>query len=83
MLYFLKKCIIIYILKNIIGSFCQDFFLNTKDHLPVGDVSVHSKMVKKQVLTIQPIANNIIIMLGLQETGELLQEVDTTMVSSS
>ena len=52
------------------------FLLHWKDQLPVGGVPVHSQMVKKQV-------SKLSLMLGLRENGELLQEVETAMVSSS
>ena len=55
------------------------FLLHWKDKLAVGGVQVYSQMVKKEVSAIQPLG----VVLGLQENCELLQEVETTMVSSS
>ena len=53
------------------------FLLHWKDQLPVGGVPVYSQVVKSQQFS------QVGGMLGLQENCELLQEVETTMVSSS
>ena len=55
--------------------------LHWKDQLPVDGMPVNSQMVKRQGSSILPIKHYV--RLTLQENGELLQEVETTMVSSS
>ena len=50
-----------------------------KKQLPVGGVPVYNQMSKSK----SPQFSQLGVMLGLQDNGELLQEVETTMVSSS
>ena len=54
------------------------FLLHWKDQLPEGGVPVYPRMVKKQVSVIQTIEHYV----RLQVDGELLQEVESTMVSA-
>ena len=49
-----------------------------KKQLPVGGVPVYSQMSRSKSQQFSQLS----IVLGLQENGELLQEVETTMVSS-
>ena len=49
--------------------------LRGKNQLPVGGVPVYSQMSRSK-------SRQLSIVLGLQENCELLQEVETTMVSS-
>ena len=53
-------------------------FLHWKNQLPVGGLS-YSQISRNKSLQFSQLS----IVLGLQENGELLQEVETTMVSSS
>ena len=53
--------------------------LHWKKQLPVGGVPVNSQMSRSKSQHLSQLS----IVLGLQENGELLQEVETTMVSSS
>ena len=53
--------------------------LHWKNHLPVGGMPVYFQMSRSKSQQV----SQLIIVLGLQENGELLQEVETTMVSSS
>ena len=53
--------------------------LRWKKQLPVGGVPVYSQMSRSKSHHFSQLS----IVLGLQENDELLQEVETTMVSSS
>ena len=53
--------------------------LHWKNQLPVGGVSVYSQMSRSKALQFSQLS----VVLGLEENGELLQEVETTMVYSS
>ena len=55
------------------------FLLHWKNQLPVGGVAVYSQMSRSKSQQFSQLS----IVLGLQENCELLQEVETTMVSSS
>ena len=56
------------------------FILHWKNQLPVGGMPVYSQMVKKQISATQPIEHCVRLK---KDNGELLQEVETTMASSS
>ena len=53
--------------------------LHWKKQLPVGGVQLYSQMSRSKSQQFSQLS----IVLGLQENCELLQEVETTMVSSS
>ena len=53
--------------------------LRWKNQLPVGGVPVYSQMSRSKSHQFSQLG----LVLGLQENCELLQEVETTMVSSS
>ena len=53
--------------------------LHRKKQLPVGGVPVYSQMSRSKSQQFSQLS----LVLGLQENGELLQEVESTMVSSS
>ena len=53
--------------------------LHWQDQLPVGGVPVYSQMSRSKSQQFSQLS----LVLGLQENGELLQEVETIMVSSS
>ena len=53
--------------------------LHWKNKLPVGGVPVYSQISRSKSQQFSQLS----LMLGLQENCELLQEVETTMVSSS
>ena len=53
--------------------------LHWKKQLPVGGVPVYSQMSRSKAHQFSQLS----LVLGLHENGELLQEVETTMVSSS
>ena len=53
--------------------------LHWENQLPVGGVPVYSQMLRSKSQQFSQLS----LVLGLQENSELLQEVETTMVSSS
>ena len=55
------------------------FFLHWKNQLHVGGVPVYSQMSRSKSQQFSQLR----FVLGLQENGELLHEVETTMVSTS
>ena len=57
--------------------------LHWKDQLPVGGMPVYSQMSRGKSQQFSQLTIVLGIVLGLQENGEFLQEVETTMVSSS